>query len=75
MRKFDARTFERELVAAGYMPTSEYVRRWGRDKDEALSSRAPTRKEMGSYFRNQLRELEHWLNTNAPQPKANTWKR
>jgi hypothetical protein len=71
MRKFDARTFERELVAAGYMPTSEYVRRWGRDKDEALSSRA--------FNGIELWELYRWINitarANAPQPKANTWKR
>jgi hypothetical protein len=70
MKQFDARAFERELVDAGYMPMSEYVRRWG---DEALSSaaRIEAKRVLADFFLHGVARAY----ANAPQPEANTGER
>lgn len=77
-KPFDARAFERELVDAGYMPMSEYVRRWG---DEALSSRAPQSDgktiniDPKRWFNRPVINLDTCDWTELPRPGDNTRKR
>jgi hypothetical protein len=69
MRKFDARTFERELVLAGDMPVEEYVRR--RAKEEGYEEvhiklpKRPSPQEMLAMCKLQ----DEALSSRAPWPK------
>jgi hypothetical protein len=74
-KQFNAREFERELVDAGYMPTSEYVRRWGEDKDEALSSRAAFPVDQRSTLYDDLYELWRRFSTDITEPKDHARER
>lgn len=71
-KPFNARAFERELVDAGYMPMSEYVRRWGEDKDEALSSRRWPNPIIEKRLRDRNIAIERAI---ATRSKANTGER